>query len=251
MDRRTAIVLSVVLPSIWAVLMYPCAEPPKPERAHYVTGAWVGWNETDQPSSLPDQLLRNPCLEVEYYGHDIKRSVSYSIYGTCNYREMFRYTARVLIPHGCWRTELEYRPDPNGPCERYSINRTITIAWGNLTMVAHLNSERTQTATLMDLSAYHHILTKFRSIATSSPGRDHQQYNDARVQRCRCNSTSRPRQSEFWHRGQHRRRCARPSEKPEEIQATLPNDFIIGWLVLALVMVGVTGTVGAVLYSRV
>lgn len=243
MKCSAVIVFVIALTPTWAILFYHCAKPsPQPEVKKYVTvmSSWLDWNATFDSSSLAHQLLHNPCLEVEYYGDKIEHSFFYSIYGTCNNEEMFRYTARIMAPYGCCRTELEYSRKPGNPCERFPLNHTLTLFWDKISMDICMDSKLTQRMNLYIAETYFDGFTvrEQREWLRAPP----RLFNDARVQECWCNRSGQPRQSETWQR---ERRCAR---EPREQQLTALNGF--GWLAVALLMVGAIGALGAVLYWR-
>ena len=59
----------------------------------------------DPKFNLLYQMLQHPCLEVEYLGGNLLAATIYRLYGTCNYRRMYRFTVRQTY-YQCWHVEL-------------------------------------------------------------------------------------------------------------------------------------------------
>lgn len=86
-------------------------------------------------SNLIQQMYRKPCIEMEYFGNSVASTFRYVIYGTCDYRRMFRFTAQQTY-FACWRMQMTtWDPDGsvvigyrvNDVYDMWITSRTMTV----------------------------------------------------------------------------------------------------------------------------
>lgn len=100
--------LSLLYTATTFSMMEPCQPPlqiPK-VRFEVVIASWKLESLPNPKFNLLYQILQNPCLELQYQGGGLSSATFYRLYGTCNFRRMFRFTARLSRHYSCWRTVL-------------------------------------------------------------------------------------------------------------------------------------------------
>lgn len=58
--------------------------------------------------SLAVMMLENPCLEIQYNGSEIDQTTLLVIYGTCDFKHMFRFVAQTPSPGKCTNVEIAF-----------------------------------------------------------------------------------------------------------------------------------------------
>lgn len=209
-----------------SVRFQSCVPFPDPSKMRYVTeqSDFLELDTPENPRSPLYQMAINPCLELEYYGVESKKSKVLTFYGTCDFREMFRYSIRIVSPYGCWQSELtlwDHRMEP-GRCSRFQHGTKLTVDnWKSIIIVTAVGNQdrpgKNQTNNvLLTYESYYGKLTRSRE----------KHFNHARIEECRCNRTGRRNLADLW-----RRHCQPRIDKPRSLSA-------FGWAVqLGLAMV--------------
>lgn len=188
-----------------------CDSPPKVPTL-YAIALLANEHVTSQPNphrSLVYQMFRNPCIEVEYMieqGSFYIESPLYTIYGTCNHTQMFRYKAQKLN-YGCWATSLSVweQSATDANCrEVEAVEKSYSgnffdgeHGYSTVMQINHLNGSRNAAIILHSAATFNiaSIDTAKGQLQKSVKG-----YTGDFLEpvKCDCNRTRRQRQSAFW-----------------------------------------------------
>lgn len=180
-----------------------CRRPLASPTVRYQT---IGVSRQLRNASNPNHNLlylvwRHSCLEVQYHGQSLEKALQFHLYGTCDFRRMFRFTARRTF-HSCWRTSLSIwdrtPPEGTGFVHRRSLKEVYDFQWGgqSYTMLVQKDANACLHAVLVMPDAPPWIRLKndqlgnvFRHFENESNG------TYAEVPKCHCHNRS---QAEVW-----------------------------------------------------
>lgn len=107
-----------LLPIPGLAFMEPCTRPTeifafdeKTLTSEYFTVVMQGSTKLFKPystHSLAVMMLESPCLEIQYNGTEIDQTTQLVIYGTCDFKHMFRFVAQSHSPGKCSNVEIAF-----------------------------------------------------------------------------------------------------------------------------------------------
>lgn len=116
-------------PFIHPYTMEPCSRPIQPQiqKMKMIQGPL-----SRDPSQLLRTVAQHPCLEVYYYGCELSKSPVYTIYGTCDFRQMFRYHIRLVPLYDCWKPNLAtWNTAASSECNLDRSSERVVLIWHN------------------------------------------------------------------------------------------------------------------------
>lgn len=121
-----------------AQIIKPCPIEPGPNKEIWwasISDKIQAFNRNNS-QTLFYEIERGPCLELQYYGASLSSSSRLTIYGTCNYERMFRFTGQVYKGH-CWLLEVSVWSKAAMSCHTLGITGSY---WLNLPILMETDS---------------------------------------------------------------------------------------------------------------
>lgn len=117
-----------------------CLKPLKPLsnsqlnlfKARFFTAAVSNAPSND---NLFQQMVTNPCMEIETQGYSVQQSKHFVIYGTCNLERMFRFVLRQSTSPECWTMQLNVwnsMESPDKDCGQLPLSDSYSARWSQL-----------------------------------------------------------------------------------------------------------------------